>query len=316
MQVAVIDIGTNTFKIVIVEMLSSTDYHIILELKIPVLLAYNNRLKNQISKSAVKRAINALLVFKQNVIDVYKPDKVFAFATSAFRTALNSKELTQKIEKKTGLTIKIISGKREAKLVYYGICQAVELSEKPVLMLDIGGGSCEFLIANNKKIFLRKSYKIGVSRLMELFTLHDPMTETEIIEIENFLAKKLKSLINRVLSDNYGTIDTLIGSSGSFDSFYQITVNMMPYSSESVAIKLANQIDIDSFTALHQKLLMSTLSERKRMKGLILTRADLIVVASIIVNFVLKSMSIKKLVQSLYSMKEGMIWEIGSNLKQ
>lgn len=310
MQVAVIDIGTNTFKIVIVQLLSQTEYQIVMELKIPVVLAFNNGSKLMISDSAYIRARNAMKVFKENVIDVYKPEKVYAYATSAFRTAKNAKEIIEKIHQKTGLHIEIISGKREAELVYLGIRQAYKLNRQPVLMLDIGGGSCEFLVANHHKIFLRQSYKIGAARLNEKFRPEDPVSQDTIMKIENHLKKTLAPLFEKILSGKLGKITTMIGSSGSFDSLYRIVSNSAVVSEECIKNKLSNEISINNYFDVHKMLIESTLSERKRMKGLILMRAELIVLASIIVNVVIRNLFLEKLVQSSYSMKEGMIWEV------
>jgi exopolyphosphatase/guanosine-5'-triphosphate,3'-diphosphate pyrophosphatase len=100
----------------------------------------------------------------------FSAERFFAFATSATRDASNGKDFVEEIHKRFGLKVEIIDGNREATLIYEGVRQAINLGDECNLIIDIGGGSNEIILANSKEIFWLQSFNLGVSRLMQLFS--------------------------------------------------------------------------------------------------------------------------------------------------
>ena len=299
MRVGIIDLGTNTFNLLIIDIIKEHSIQKIYKSNLPVKLGKEGFVGGMISSLAIERGIEALQ-FHKNSIKEYKCDKVFAFATSAIRSAVNGSDFTKIVKTKLDIDIQIISGETEAELIYLGVKNAIKLKEEIVLIIDIGGGSTEFIIANNEKIFWKNSYPLGIARIIERFKPSDPISITEIREIENYLTIELCDLLTEISKYR---ICTLIGSSGSFDTFASMVSIALNH--EKQENKPFYEIPVEEFEKLNQILLKSTFSERANMEGLEPMRIEMIVLASIFTKFIIKNLNIKKLFQSEYAIKEG-----------
>ncbi|MFH0892994.1 MAG: Ppx/GppA phosphatase family protein [Bacteroidota bacterium] len=304
MRVAIIDLGTNTFNLLIAE-LDGESFQIIFSTKKSVKLGEGGITKKQIADAAYQRGIEALSHYHKIVIKK-GVEKVFAFATSAIRSAENGAAFATEAESIIGAKINIIDGDREAELIFQGVKLAVKPDEKPFLIMDIGGGSTEFIIVENEKLIWKQSFNLGVARLLERFQPSDPILESDIEVICNYLDEKLKPL-----SDILGKIKVsrLIGSSGSFDTFAEMICNDF-YTPSLIDKSSTFHFKLDEFEMIHKKLLASTLQERLCMKGLIPMRADMIVLASVFVKYMLTRFSITEMQLSKYALKEGVIYEL------
>lgn len=263
---------------------------------------------NWIGEIPFQRGIDALLLHKKS-IKKFKVQKIFAFATSAIRDAKNGKKFSEIAFKKTGIKINIITGEKEAELIYFGVRQALDLGKKKSLIMDIGGGSTEFIIADSEKIFWKKSFQLGVSRLLEKFNPGDPVKNTEIRILEKYFFKELQPLFSAIKKF---PVHSLIGSSGSFDSFADMVACKF-YSKKVLRGKTSYDFLPEDLSAIHKSILKSTIHERMKMKGLVPFRAENIVIASILTQFIIKKSRIKKVKLSKYSLKEGLLWAILNN---
>lgn len=308
MKIAVIDLGTNTFNLLIVEVNSDKTYSPVFQTKISVKLAEGGMNKGYIADVAFERGINA---FKTHFATTQKHgvEKVYAFATSAIRGASNGLTFVEKIKSETGIDIKVISGDREAELIYYGVRSAVAMTNEASLIIDIGGGSTEFIIGNKDQIFWKQSFLLGAARLLELFPPSDPITDKEIEVFTTHLNKELQPLFEAV--KKY-PIKELIGSSGSFDSLAEMIAHRF-YTPEILDDKTEYEFKLEDCETVYNSILKSTNAERLLMKGLVAMRVDMIVVSSVIVHFVISSFSIEKMRLSTYSLKEGVIYEVLHN---
>ena len=304
MKIAVIDLGTNTFNLLIVEVNSDKTYSTVFQTKISVKLAEGGMNKGYIADVAFQRGINAFKTHYQTT-QKYQVEKVYAFATSAIRGASNGIEFVEQARIETGIDIRVISGDREAELIYYGVRSAVEMTNEASLIIDIGGGSTEFIIANKDQIFWKQSFLLGAARLLELFPPSDPITDKEIDVFANHLKNELQSLF--IAIKKY-PITELIGSSGSFDSLAEMIAHRF-YTPEILDNITEFTFDLGYCEEIYNSILKSTNTERLQMKGLVAMRVDMIVVSSIIVNFVIRSFEIEKMRLSTYSLKEGVLYE-------
>jgi exopolyphosphatase/guanosine-5'-triphosphate,3'-diphosphate pyrophosphatase len=238
----------------------------------------------------------------------YGAAKVYAFATSGIRSARNGEQFVKMIQQRFGMDVEIISGDREAELIYHGVKQAVHLGQEKVLILDIGGGSNEFIIGDSENIYWKKSYPLGVARLLAKFKPSDPITIEEIEFISNYLEERLSDLFEEFRKHK---ITTLVGASGSFETIAaMIKADEPSFESETGTIPESVNIDLTDFENLYQKLINSTLKERKQMKGLESMRLEMIVVATLIIKFILQKLKLPRLVQSNFSLKEGVVYEL------
>lgn len=302
-KIAIIDLGTNTFNLLIAE-IENSDYKIICNTKLPVKLGESSIDKNIISDAAIERAINTLLSYKK-ILNKNQVINTFCFATSAIRSAKNKKAFCSKILENTGFKIDVISGDKEANYIYEGVKLALRFNDKPVLIMDIGGGSTEFIIANKNKILWKHSYNLGIARIIAKFKTSDPLKKLEINQIENHFDKELTELFSAF--ETFKPFK-LVGSSGSFDTFAEMIAHQF-YAPDMIENKTSYIFKMKDYKAIHQELLNSTLSERLKIKGLISMRADMIVIASIFANYILKKFNLKKLQLSTYALKEGILSE-------
>lgn len=300
MRIAILDLGTNTFHLLITSVSKSGVWKKVFKSKSVVKLGEGAIHHNEIAPLPFKRGIKALEHYKK-IIDLHKPEKVFAFATSAIRSAANGQAFVEMAKEKTGIDISVISGDKEAELIYFGVRQCIPLGKEPVLIMDIGGGSTEFIIANQTKIFWKHSFNIGAARLLEMFKPSDPILPAEIKKLESFLSKELSILIEAV--EKFKP-DQLIGSSGSFDTFAEM-IGYRFHNRNVISDKNSYTFNLDEYLKLHEILLFSTIEQRKKMKGLVKMRVDMIVLATICTSLILQKTGIKKMMLSKYALKEG-----------
>ena len=300
MRVAIVDLGTNTFNLLIAD---------VLEKKITVVYADRQVVKlgeksineNRIADTAFARGIKAFTIIAE-IIKQHQPKIIKVLATSAIREASNGKDFVAEIKKLTGIDSTIISGEEEAGFIYLGNRLAVEMDEEAHLIMDIGGGSTEFIIANNKTVFWKQSYKLGVARLLEKFNPENPIGKETIQNINDYLNQSLQSLSIELKKHK---INCLIGSAGAFE-----TVVDMIGKENSASGKSCYQIDLDDYTNISKKTIHSTATERESMSGLIPMRRDMIVLSYLLIDFVVQHAAIKQIKVSTYSLKEGALFEI------
>lgn len=307
MRLGIIDLGTNTFNLLIIDIIDNNTINTVYKSNLPVKLGKGGINNKTITKEAFDRGIEAISFHKKSLTE-HKVENIFAYATSAIRSADNGDVFVKRIKSDFDININVISGETEANLIYQGVKNAINLTEEIVLILDIGGGSSEFIIANKNKVFWRKSFELGIARLIDLFNPSNPIKSNEIILIESYLDSSLHGLFNEL--DKY-KIKTLIGSSGSFDTFASMI------STPLNLVKTNNQtffkISIHEFNYLNNKLINSTFEERANMEGLEPMRIEMIVVASIFTNFIIKKLNIEQIIQSEYAIKEGIAFNYIEN---
>ncbi|OGJ95234.1 MAG: hypothetical protein A2487_18040 [Candidatus Raymondbacteria bacterium RifOxyC12_full_50_8] len=311
MRIASIDLGTNTFNLLIAD-ISGNTINLVHRDKRGVKLGRNGINRHTICPDAWQRGMDALKDYSKD-IEKYNPDKVIATATSAMRNADNGVEFVNTALETTGISIQIIDGKEEARLIFEGVKNALPLYEEPSLIMDIGGGSIEFIIADNAGIIWHNSFEAGASRLLEQFSPSEPILENEIKAIENHAENQLHELFTK--TEKYKP-QILIGSSGSFDAI----ANMASFIINNYGIDISSkyfEIPCDIYNKIHLLILKSDLEQRKKIPGMDLIRVELIVIGSILINFVINKLSVKKLIQSSYAIKEGVIFDaVQKNLKQ
>lgn len=301
MRLAIIDLGTNTFTLILVE-IKKSEYSVIYRNKVAVKLGEDGISEGIIGKDAFRRGLDAIEQHKKD-IDAYNIDKTIAFATSAIRSTSNGIDFVNQVNEKFNVKIKIIDGDKEAELIYHGVKQAFDLGEHNSLIMDIGGGSTEFIIANNKKILWKKSFQLGVSRLKENFKPQDPIIQSDINNLNTHFEKELVSLMDAI---SMYKPTTLVGSSGSFDSL----ATMIGHKFLNKDVLLENTeftFEMDNLKWAHQYLLDSDYQKRENTDGISKMRAKMIVIASVFIQFIIQKSKVGKVRLSTYSLKEGVI---------
>ncbi len=297
-RVAIIDMGTNTFHLLIAE--SGMSHKRILHRDHePVKIGKGGINEGVISEGACERALAAMVRFRKK-IDEFNIGTIFAYGTSAFRNATNGSSLANEITSVTGIPIRIISGNEEADLIFAGIRDGMDLGSSPNLIIDIGAGSVEFIIGDQKEIFWKQSFEIGGQRLLEKFHKHDPIHKEEIAALNDYFATTLRPLRTALekLQPN-----TLVGSSGTFDTLSEIYCKRLGKAYDPIAPE--TPLSMAGFYDIFQELISKDREERMRIPGMIAMRVDMIVVACCLVRYVLDLCPFSNMRVSTYSLKEG-----------
>ena len=247
-----------------------------------------------------KRQIDGIKILNSE-IQKYNVSKILAFATSAIRDADNGKEFVDEVKRQTNIDVEIINGNREAELIYLGNKEAVDLSDSVSLIMDIGGGSNEFILANNKGMLWKQSFPIGAARMLERFSPSDPITNTEIADIKEYMKVQLAPLFEA--AKEFMPLE-LIGSSGAFDSIVEI-INGELGGEPVVDSKTCYNINMEDYLKVSKLIKYSTLQQRKNIKGLVPMRFDMIVISCLMIDVIIKAFNIPKMRVSTYSLKEG-----------
>ncbi len=301
MRLAVIDMGTNTFNLLIAE-INNSQFKTLFSIKNPVKLGQKIHENHQIDKDGLKRILTTLETYL-NEIKQYSVDKIIPVATSSIRTAQNQKEILNIIKNILNIDVQIIDGEREAELIYYANRYAAKINHEKHLIVDIGGGSTEFIIANNQQAFWKRSFLLGMARLMDEVKFNDPIQPTDIETTFSYLHHTLSPLKENI---QIHQPKILVGSSGVFDSI----VEMIEANIHSIEkTEYGCEIKKEDFYTIYHQLLPLSYSERLKFKGLIEMRADMIVVSLLLINYLLQEYGLEKIKISFYSLKEGIVIE-------
>lgn len=299
-MIAVIDIGSNTFQLLIAE-INNKDFVNRYFAEVAVKLGKNGFKDGVLAADAIDRAIITLNSFKKE-IERFEISTIYTIATSAVRDASNGEYFVSKVKNEVGLDIQVIDGDREADLIFKGVYNAVNPKGK-YLIVDIGGGSTEIILGEDEKVLWKKSHKVGIRRLDDDFDLNDPLSPDNIHQLEDHYSFILEEFY-KVVKDLSPI--TLIGSSGAFETFRDIMV-YADYRNQNYIKSIL--LDINEFEKLNETLLKFSTEQRMNIKGLNPMRVDTIPLASLFVKGIIEKCNINKFIQTDYALKEGVIYE-------
>jgi exopolyphosphatase/guanosine-5'-triphosphate,3'-diphosphate pyrophosphatase len=299
-QIAIIDLGTNTCNLLIAEY-SQSAYHILHQGKEVVKLGKNGIDKNQLNEDGLKRAILAIGKHQER-IEKYSAPETIIIATSAIRDATNKDWFLQEIKDKTSLELSVISGEKEADLIFKGVKLAFGEIEDHSLILDIGGGSNEFILTKSGTPVWKESFPLGMARIIEQIPPSDPITSDEIQQIINYFESRLEPLWKRLQNT---PISMLIGCSGAFDTI----VDLIDQTDAGTKTRIKQEITINDFQIVYEKLISSTTAERFEMKGMESIRIEMIVPSVIFIKLVIERLQIQKIFQTDFALREGVLYE-------
>lgn len=300
-KAAAIDLGSNTFHLVIFEKRPTGDLIELYRKRHHVFLSQGG--VEKISDASWARAQKAITDFKRTLGEI-PVHKLGIIGTAALRKASNGRELKSYIERELKEEVQVISGKREAELIAKGVLWELKEKAHNGIIMDIGGGSVEFIHLDNGQVKWLQSFPLGVGVLHNQFPHKEPISNSTIINIKDYIIQGANELLDYV-SDK--SISHLIGCSGSFEIIPAIKEGTYP-PKESY-----EHITLDDFHSIKQRLFKMNLEERKELAGLPPVRAELIVVAFILMDLLIEKLAIKDISISKYAVKEGLISEMLSN---
>lgn len=299
---AIIDLGSNTFHLMIVLVDRSGGYSVIHKERSFVGLAENGI--EVLSDAAMERGIIALKHFATILDDHQVLDRKI-IGTSALRSAKNSGMFLARVREDLGLEIEVIDGTREAKLIHKGVAQVVDMSKGSHIIMDVGGGSVEFILVENGKMEWCQSLDLGVGVLYNLYPISDPISTSQVLMLEAYIEQALKGLRDQI---GGRSITSLVGASGSFEVVQSIN-------GDPVQDDKASLISMSTYHQVAEKLIRSTIAQRQEMEGLPESRVKLIVVAMVLINTAVDLINPHQIQVSPYALKEGVISELTANSK-
>jgi len=302
--VAVMDLGTNTFHLLIARGDAANPQELF-HITEPVRLGEGGINNGLIQPAAYKRGVDTMQKFHEHILE-FKVGRIKATATSALRTAKNGMDFIDEVKAKTGIAIETIDGGQEAAYIYEGVKGGKCLSDKNSLVLDIGGGSVEFILGNQAGILWKQSFEIGAARMLDKFHRADPIPAASIIEMNDYLEQMLVPVFEAAANIQ---IENIIGSSGAFETFAEVIELKKGHEFE---LKNNRKYTFDpvEFINITDWFIESSHFERENTKGVIPIRVDMIVSAAIITRFVMKKLGIDNVIMSTYSLKEGVLAEM------
>ena len=302
-KIAVIDLGTNGFRLYIAETLHKGHFHIIHRESNDLKLASEGI--HHIGEAPFERGLAAMRHFS-TVLKKYDVHKLRAFGTAALRIADNSQDFMDTVKRETGIAIDLISGAREAELIYLGMRMSIPpekaglaLNVEPVVMIDVGGGSVEFIISNTEGVLWAHSFNIGVAILKQKFHIHDPIIETEIVDIENFLDEAASDFLHKIEEFKpkipiiaCGTIDFMVKIlRGGYEK---------PYF----------ELDRPTYDYFYNQWISLSENDLYQQPDIPKDKVEMLAVSLILMDWVLKKMNSSTLIASANSMKAGILYEM------
>ncbi len=303
MMKAIIDLGTNTFNLLVFEVVKgkderSSELKILLDEELPVFLGKGGLEKGVIAPDAFQRGMDALTkhLAMARALGV---EEIKGFGTSALRNAANANDLIAAAAG-LGVPIEVVGGEEDAGLILDGVRRAVPLGHRPALIMDIGGGSIEFILATDKALMWKQSFELGVTRLRERIPISEPITVDEELRVAEHLDAHLDPLWSVVERHEP---HVLIGSAGSFESIARM---IGPEAGEATDPEArCSYFSAERFHALKDRSIRLSREERSAVPGLPAHRVDTIIYAMIAIERVLLAGEIRDMAWSRYALKEG-----------
>lgn len=303
-RIAAIDIGTNSFHLVIVEVQPDGSFKLLDKQREVIRLgSHKGEDLSLISEGEIEKAIDILKNYK--MLAEHYGASIRAVATSAVREADNKDKFVKSVKEKTNIDIEVVDGRTEAKLIFYGIMNAIDVSDKNVLCLDIGGGSSEFIYAEKGNPIITESVKIGAVRLSKKF-FPDFILKKEAVEACRSYVEAQTSFIKYLIEEK--KIEQVIGASGTIVAAAILVQELFNKPKRKSINKLSFTAEELNFV-YKEVIRRKTPAERVSLPGMELKRADIIPAGLIILKTVFDVFEIKQITLSEYALREGIIYD-------
>ncbi len=271
---------------------------------------------HRIGDAPFQRGVETLHHFS-SILKQHNVLKIKAFATAAVRMAENGQDFIETIKNETGIDIELITGVREAELIYKGMSISMPKHIEPVLMVDVGGGSIEFIIGNRETMLWAHSFNIGVAILKQKFHKNDPIIADEIAQIEQFLDTETSELLKQLLIFQpkipviaCGTLDFMV----KILSANEIpTLQGSPYGQSGLRGGYEQnycEISTKEFDDFYETLTFSSEKALSEIPNVPNEKIEMLAVSLVLMRWVMHKLDATQLIASANSMKAGILYEM------
>ncbi len=298
LRLAAIDVGSNSIHMIVAQIDADGGVTTLWRLKEPVGLGRMSFPSHRLNKEAMDRAIATLARFQQAAVQ-RQCEKIVAVATSAIREATNGGDFIERCKRELKLYIKVVSAREEARLIYLAVRHALPLTTKPGLIIDIGGGSVEFIVGDGKRAGMLESRKLGAARMTARYVKSDPISEDD----QNKLTKHYRAeLVPLAAQAAILKPDFAIGTSGTLEN-----IAAMCAGGQEAEAGTPRIIERKALEKLVKSLLPMTSAQRARLPGLDDGRKDQIVAGSLLVAKIFRQFDLKRLTICPAALREGIL---------
>src|SRR5262245_20184447 len=300
MKLAAIDLGSNSFHAVVVEVSASGGFEVIDREKDMVRLGAETLASGRLSAAAMRRGLEVLRKYKR-IANNHRVDKILAVATSAIREAGNGEEFLERVGREVRFWPRVASGEEEGRLIYLAALHSVHL-EGRALVLDIGGGSVELVLGAGSRIERIASERLGTLRMTERFVRSDPLSAKD----ENRLVRHVADALGPAIEDiRRSGFERLVGTSGTILSVGALALALEGQRTKEPLHHVA--VSRDAIHEVRRRLVASDLKERLRMPGLDAQRADIVVAGAVVFDEILERLGASEVLLCEWALREGLL---------
>ncbi len=296
-RIGIIDLGSNTARLVIVDMFADNHYMVVNELKESVRLGQDMDRDGFLKPQRIAETIKTLKMFKK-LCDASGVERIIAVGTAAVRRAKNQNSFLDEIRVSCNITIRVLSEEEEALLVYRGVINSMDIPKG--LILEIGGGSTKVIYYNRRNVLGYANLPFGAVTLTDLFA-GDETPEQSAQHVEEFFTEQLKKL--PWLADVDAEAQ-MIGVGGSFRNLFKINKLIRKYPLDTAH---NYKLTTEEFQTIYDTLKALDVDKRKKIKGLSPARADIMPAAMAIVKAFVSYMNVERFTISGCGLREGIM---------
>lgn len=301
LRLSAIDIGSNSIHMVVAQADSDGAVTTLWRMKEPVGLGRMSFPSKNLSRESMDRAVTVLARFKL-AAQQRQSEKTLAIATSAVREAHNGGDLIERIRRELGMYVRVVSARDEARLIYLAVRHALDLGSDPHLIVDIGGGSVEFIVGDEERAQILESRKLGAARMTAQFVKSDPLTKDDRKALERHYDRELTPLFDQIAVAKPVRV---IGTSGTLENIARMCGGDARGHGEDE--KIVGSIQRSAFAKLLRRLLNTDSKERARFKGLDDARKDQILAGALLVREIFDRTDAKRIDICGVALREGIL---------
>ncbi|TKS59891.1 MAG: exopolyphosphatase [Nitrospira sp.] len=302
-KLAVIDIGTNSIHMVMAEILPDASYKILDRFKDITRLGNGAFATRRLSDEAIARALEVL----KTLVTLARNkgfDRIVAVATSAVREARNGGDFVNLIAEQAGLTVRVISGIEEARLIFLGVKNSIALPDGPTMVVDVGGGSVELIVGNRDGMIHGKSLKLGAIRLADQFLSKTPPSDAMLRSLEAAVTDQLKAALGSFRTKKFQALVATSGMAGNLAEVIHLRQTGRPLPQHNLATVALKDVRI-----LETELARSSVKARLAIPGLDPKRVDTLLPTTVVLRCLLELSGLDEMTLCDKAIREGVIYD-------
>ena len=306
MRVAAIDLGSNSFHMMIAEIQGPSTFEVVLQDKMMIQLGKTALVTGRLDPQTMEKGLRCLEEFRRMAL-ARRVERTLAVATSAIREAENGAEFVRRAREQCGLSVRLISGREEARLIHLAVARHVDLRAEKALLVDIGGGSVELTVGDAARMFYSTSARLGFLRLHGRFVASDPMSKAERRALTAFLQESLRPIAGRI---GRHRPKRAVGTSGTVTSLLRLAEQRRSGAGGAQASGAA--VTREELREILEALLALPAVERARKFDLDPLRSEYLPTALLCLDAVLDAAGLREVTVCPAALREGLVYDFAA----